>query len=119
MQDARDLIDQTVLVKLASAEGLAFTGVPRDGAFFCKVTAVDEVGMWVENRRFATVEIRDGRGRYVPKRRQKVERHEVDLLIPWRIVHTVVRFRKEEAAKAAANVLGDEPAPGRCIGFVK
>lgn len=119
MQDARDLIDQTVLVKLVSNEGLAFTGIPEDGPFFCKVTAVDEIGIWVENGKFATVEIRDGEGRYIPKRKQKLERHEVDLLIPWRIVHTLVRFRKEDAAKAAANVLGADAKPGSCIGFVK
>lgn len=119
MQDARDLIDQTVLVKLVSNEGLAFTGIPGDGPFFCKVTAVDEIGIWVENGKFATVEIRDGEGRYIPKRKQKLERHEVDLLIPWRIVHTLVRFRKEDAAKAAANVLGADAKPGSCIGFVK
>jgi hypothetical protein len=116
MEDARDLVDQTVLVKLVSNEGLAFIGIPEDGPFFCKVTAVD---VWVENRKFATVEIRDGEGRYVPKRKQKLERHEVDLLIPWRIVHTLIRFRKEGAAKAAADVLGADAKPGSCIGFVK
>ena len=119
MQDARDLVDQTVLVKLASNEGLAFTGIPDEGPFFCTVTAVDEIGIWVENRKFATVEIRDGEGRYVPKRKQKLERHEVDLLIPWRIVHTLIRFRKENAAKAAANTLGADAKTGSCIGFVK
>jgi hypothetical protein len=119
MQDARDLVNQTVLVKLVSNEGLSFTGMPEDGPFFCKVTAVDEIGIWVENGRFATVEIRDGRGRYIPKPRQKIERHEVDLLIPWRIVHTVVRFRKKDAAKAAANALGADATTGSCIGFVK
>jgi hypothetical protein len=119
MEDARDLVNQTVLVKLVSNEGLAFTGIPEDGPFFCKVTAVDEIGVWVENRKFATVEIRDGQGRYIPKRRQKLERHEVDLLIPWRIVHTLIRFRKEDAAKAAADVLGADAKPGSCIGFVK
>ncbi len=119
MQDARDLVDQTVLVKLVSNEGLVFTGIPEDGPFFCKVTAVDEIGIWVENGKFATVEIRDGQGRYIPKRRQKLERHEVDLLIPWRIVHTLIRFRKEDAAPAAANMLGADAKPGSCIGFVK
>ena len=119
MEDARDLVDQTVLVKLVSNEGLAFTGIPKDGPFFCKVTAVDEIGIWVENRRFATMEIRDGRGRYIPKPRQKCERHEVDLLIPWRIIHTLIRFRKKAAAKAAADMLGADAKPGSCIGFVK
>jgi len=119
MQDARDIVDRTVLVKLASNEGLSFTGIPEDGPFFCKVTAVDEIGIWVENAKFATVEIRDGKGRYIPKRKQKVERHEVDLLIPWRIVHTLIRFRDEDAAKEAANALGADAKQGSCIGFVK
>jgi hypothetical protein len=65
------------------------------------------------------VEIRDGRGRHIPKRRQKLERHEVDLLIPRRIVHPFVRFRKEDAAKAAANMLGACAKPGSCTEFVK
>jgi hypothetical protein len=119
MQDARDLIDQTVLVKLVSNEGLGFTGIPEDGPFFCKVTAVDEIGIWVENAKFATVEIRDGQGRYIPKRKQKLQRHEVDLLIPWRTIHTLIRFRENDAATAAANVLGADTKPGSCIGFVK
>ena len=41
MEDARDLVDQTVLVKLDSTEGLEFAGIERDCPFFCKVAAVD------------------------------------------------------------------------------
>ena len=119
MQDARDLVDQTVLVKLASNEGLSFIGAPDEGPFFCRVTAVDEIGIWVENKRFAAVEIKDAHGRYIPKRRRKIERHEVDILIPWRIVHTLIRFRREDAAKAAADELGADAKPGSCIGFVR
>ena len=117
MEDARDLVDQTVLVKLTSNEGLAFAGIPDEGPFFCKVVAVDEIGIWVENRRFATVEIRNSAGRYIPKRRQKTERHVVNLLIPWRIIHTVVRFQEGGAVKAA--ILGENVCDSGRIGFVK
>jgi hypothetical protein len=117
VEDARDLVDQTVLVKLTSNEGLAFAGVPDEGPFFCKVVAVDEIGIWVENRRFVTVEIRSSAGRYVPKRKQKPERHVVNLLIPWRIILTVVRFQGEAAVKAA--VLGESACDSGRIGFVK
>jgi hypothetical protein len=119
MQDARDLVDQTVLVKLTGNEGLSFIGVPEDGPFFCTVTAVDEIGIWVENKRFAAVEIKDAQGRYIPKRRRKIERHEVDILLPWRIIQTLIRFREEDAAKAAADELGADTKSGSCIGFVR
>ena len=91
MDDAQDLIGQTILVKLTSNEGLAFAGVPADGPFFCRVTTVDEIGIWVENKNFVTMEIRNAAGHYIPKRKQE----------------------------AAAQVLGDKvPSCGR-IGFVK
>ena len=48
MNDARDIIDRTVLVKLESYEGIEFTGIESEGPFFCKVKAVDEVGIWVK-----------------------------------------------------------------------
>ena len=119
MDDARDLIGQTILVKLTSNEGLAFAGVPADGPFFCRVTTVDEIGIWVENKNFVTMEIRNAAGHYIPKRKQKAERHSVNLLIPWRIIHSVVKFEKANELEAAAQVLGDKvPSCGR-IGFVK
>lgn len=119
MDDARDLAGQTILVKLTSNEGLAFAGVPAEGPFFCKVTAVDEIGIWVENRNFVTMEIRNAAGRYIPKRKQKAERHSVNLLIPWRIVHTAVKFEKGKELDAAAEVLGEKPPCCGRIGFVK
>jgi len=119
MQDARDLIGQNVLLKLTSNEGLAFAGVPADGPFFCKVSAVDEIGIWVENRNFVTIEIRNSRGRYVPREKQKPLQHAVSLLIPWRIVHTVVKFEEAGAIKASAEVLGEDLRSCGRIGFVK
>jgi hypothetical protein len=118
MDDARDIIGQKVLVKLTENEGLAFAGVPGDGPFFCKVVAVDEIGIWVENKSFVTMEIRNAAGSYIPKRKQKAQRHSVNLLFPWRIVHTVVRFEKSDAAPAKASVLGEKSACCGRIGFV-
>ncbi len=117
MQDARDLVGQTALVKLTNNEGLSFVGVPEEGPFLCKIVAVDEVGIWVENKRFVTVEIRSSAGRYIPKSRQKAERHVVNLLIPWRIVQTVVRFHKGDEVEA--KTLGEEACPPEPIGFLK
>ncbi len=118
MQDARDLVGQTALVKLTSNEGLSFVGVPEEGPFLCKVVAVDEIGIWVENKRFVTVEVRSSSGRYVPKNRQKPERHTVNLLLPWRIVQTVVRFQRGEEIEVKK--LGEAVAcPPERIGFLK
>jgi len=117
MQDARDLIGQTALVKLTSNDGLSFVGVPEEGPFLCKVVAVDEIGIWVENKRFVTVEIRSSAGRYIPKSRQKPERHVVNLLLPWRIVQTVVRFHKGDEVEAKK--LGEAVCPPERIGFLK
>jgi len=119
MEDARDLIGQNVLLKLTSNEGLAFAGIPVDGPFFCKVSAVDEIGIWVENKNFVTIEIRNRRGRYIPREKQKPERHAVSLLIPWRIVHTVVRFKEGSADKASTEVLGEDLRRCGRIGFLK
>ena len=117
MEDARDLIDKVVLVKLESNEGLGFIGVPDEGPVFCRVVAVDEIGLWVENKNFVTIEIRDSKGRFVPKEEQVQERHVVNLLLPWRCIQTVVMFAEQDADKVARDILGEEGEEGK-IGFV-
>ncbi len=119
MEDARDLVGETVLVKLTSNEGLVFAGFPAEGPVFCRVAAVDEIGLWVENRNFVTVEVRTAAGRYIPKRRQKPKRSVATLLVPWRIVHTVVRFAEGDVPGAEGAVLGARPGSEERIGFVK
>ena len=119
MENARDLVGETVLVKLMSNEGLAFAGFPAEGPVFCRVAAVDEIGLWVENRNFLTVEVRTAAGGYIPKRRQKPKRSVATLLIPWRIVHTVARFAEGDAPGAEGSVLGARPGNEGRIGFVK
>ena len=119
MEDARDLVGRTVLVRLESNEGYTFTGVPEEGPFFCKVVGVDEVGMWVENKNFVTIEIMDSKGRVVPKEKQKAEHHLVNVLLPWRNIHTVVMYEEEEGEEAVKKII-DEAAPGNGrIGFIK
>lgn len=119
MEDARDMVGETVLVKLASNEGLSFAGFPAEGPVFCRVVAVDEIGIWVENRSFVTVEVRTAAGGHIPKRQQKPKRSVANILIPWRIVHTVVRFEGGGAPGAGAAVLGSRPGGEGRIGFVK
>ena len=118
MQGVGDLVEKTVLVKLESNEALQFAGVPEDGPFFCKVTAVDQVGMWVENRKFVTIEVRDSRGRYVSEEKQEPVRHIVNILIPWRIVRAVVEFSGENAGEISPNLLGEEKSGKGTIGFI-
>ncbi len=118
MEDARDLIDQTVLVKLESIEGLEFTGIEGDGPFFCKVVAVDEIGMWVENRNFVTVEIRDKEGRDIPKSKRKKEINAVNFLLPWRNVLTVVKFPDKNAGEFDKDTLGVDSSETGRIGFI-
>lgn len=116
MQDARDLVGRTVLVLLEDAEGLGFTGIEGEGPFLCTVGAVDEIGMWVQNRRFVTVELRDRSGRSVPKSKREPRLNTVDILLPWRIVRTVVRFADEDAVPEVEGPGAAENAP--VIGFV-
>ena len=119
MDDARDIIDQTVLVKLTNTAGIEFTGIEGDGPFFCRVIAVDEIGMWVENRHFLTVEIRDNDGKDIPVSKRKKESNTVNFLLPWRNVLTVVRFPEKDQEEFADEALGSGPEkPGR-IGFIK
>jgi hypothetical protein len=120
MDDARDIIDRTVLVKLESCEGIEFTGIETDGPFFCKVKAVDEAGIWVENRKFMTVELRDSNGRAVPEKKRKPQKHTVNILLPWRIIQTVIMFedKDEEVLEIDEEVLGADEQAGR-IGFIK
>ena len=119
MEDSRDLIGKTVLVKLLSNTGLEFVGVPEDGPFFCRVAAVDSVGLWVENKNFVTTEISDSKGEPVPKRKRKPERHVVNVLLPWRNVQTVVMFSEDEADGIIQNMLEEEKGGVGTIGFVK
>jgi hypothetical protein len=120
MDDARDIIDQTVLVKLFSCEGIEFTGIESEGPFFCKVKAVDEAGIWVENRKFTTVELRDSSGRSIPEKKRKPQQHTVNILLPWRTVQTVIMFEDEDAEQLEIDeeALGSEEQAGR-IGFIK
>ena len=119
MEDARDLIGKTVLVKLESNEGYKFTGVPEEGPFFCKVAAVDEVGMWVENNNFVTVEIMDSRGRIVPKKKQKPEQHQVNVLLPWRNVQTVVLYGEDEGEEVVKKIIDEATSDNGRIGVIK
>lgn len=116
MEDARDLVGCTVFVMLEDASGLAFTGIEGEGPFLCTVSAVDEIGMWVQNRRFATVELRDSRGRAVPKAKREPRIDTVDILVPWRNIRTVVRFSDEDALPdvEGPGLSGGSPA----VGFV-
>jgi hypothetical protein len=119
MEDARDLVNKTVLVKLLSSEGLEFVGVPEDGPFFCRVTAVDEIGLWVENMNFETTELSDSTGTVIPEDRRKTQKHTVNVLIPWRSIQTVVMFPEDDAEEIARDILKDEKGGTGTIGFVK
>lgn len=119
MEDARDLIDQTVLVALDSLEGIEFAGIQPDGPFFCKVVAVDEIGMWIENTQFVTVEVMDSRGNIIPEDERQEEVNTVNILLPWRKVLTVVKFPEKDPEELAREALGED-APGETrIGFIK
>ncbi len=120
MDDARDMVDSTVLVKLVDCEGMEFTGIEGDGPFFCRVKAVDEAGIWVENRKFMTVEIRDSSGRTVPQKKRKQVTHTVNILLPWRNILTVVMFEEGDLEKLEIDeeTLGSDERTGR-IGFIR
>ncbi len=118
MENARDLIGTTTLVKLKDYDGLEFAGFPGEGPFFCKVVAVDQVGIWVENRNFVTVELADSKGRSIPKNKRKRRRHVVNLLIPWSNVKTAVHFADDDASGMAGEALGEREEETGRIGFV-
>ncbi len=120
MNDARDIIGRTVLVKLESCEGIEFTGIESEGPFFCRVKAVDEAGIWVENRKFMTVELRDSSGRAVPEKKRKPRKHTVNILLPWRTIQTIIMFEDEnvESLEIDEEALGSDKQAGR-IGFIK
>lgn len=119
MEDARDLIDQTVMVKLIDTEGLEFTGIEGDNPFFCKVVAVDEIGMWVENSKFVTIELTDCEGRDIPVKNRKKEVNRVNFLLPWRNVMTVVKFPGKEDGDFAPESLVTGEEEQKRIGFIK
>jgi hypothetical protein len=119
VEDARDLIGKTILVQLESNDGYMFTGVPEEGPFFCKVIGVDEIGMWVENQNFVTVEIMDSKGRFVPKEKQKPEQHVVNVLLPWRNVRTVVMYSEGEGEEVVKKIIDESGPDNGRIGFIK
>ena len=119
MDDARDLINETVLVKLSSNEEFLFAGVPEEGPFFCKVIAVDEIGIWVENRNFVTIEIKDSKGRYIPEEEQEPEKQVVDVLIPWKSITCIVRYEDAEGIAAAEKIVRESEPGDTRIGFIK
>ena len=119
MEDARALINETVLVKLSSNEEYTFAGVPEDGPFFCKVVAVDEIGIWVENKNFVTIEIKDSKGRYIPKANQETKKQVVDVLIPWRNISCIVLYEGSEGEAAAEKIVREAGPNDSRIGFIK
>lgn len=119
MEDARALINETVLVKLSSNEEYTFAGVPEDGPFFCKVVAVDEIGIWVENKNFVTIEIKDSMGRYIPKAKQETKKQVVDVLIPWRNISCIVLYEGSEGEAAAEKIVREAGPDDSRIGFIK
>lgn len=119
MDDARDIIGKTVLVSLVSNGGLDFAGVPEEGPFFCKVVAVDEIGMWVENQNFVTIEVMDAEGRSVPKEKRKQEKHTVNILLPWRNVRAVVAYAEGEGEQVIRKIIEEGGSDNGRIGFVK
>ncbi|MBN1163053.1 MAG: hypothetical protein JXB45_00605 [Candidatus Krumholzibacteriota bacterium] len=119
MEDARDIIEQTVLVQLNSYEGLEFTGISGKGPFFCRVVAVDEVGMWVENKNFVTTEIRDSGGKPIPEDKRKTEINTVNILLPWRNVAAVVKFPDSDPQSLGQEILGEGDGGKGHIGFIK
>ncbi len=119
MEDATDLIDQTVLISLESYEGLEFTGIEGEAPFFCKVAAVDEIGIWIENRNFVTVELRDSKGKYIPEAKREQVKNTVNILMPWRNVKTVIRFPDRDPETLAREVLGSFEEGETRIGFIK
>ena len=120
MNDARDIIDRTVLVKLESCEGIEFTGIESEGPFFCRIKAVDEAGIWVENKKFMTVELRDSSGKTVPEKKRKPQKHTVNILLPWRTIQTIIMFEDQngENLEIDEEALGLDKQAGR-IGFIK
>ena len=119
MDDARDIVGETVLISLVDYQGLGFTGIEGEGPFFCKVDAVDEIGVWVENRHFVTMELRDSEGRDIPADEREQVESRVVFLLPWKNVRTVVKFEDLGEDYIRNEILGgDEVVPGR-IGFIK
>lgn len=119
MDDARDLINETVLVKLSSNGEFVFAGVPEEGPFFCKVVAVDEIGIWVENKNFVTIEIKDAKGRYIPKEEQEPRKQTVNILIPWKSITCIVLYEGSEGAAAVEKIVREAGPDDSRIGFVK
>jgi hypothetical protein len=119
MEDARDLINETVLVKLSGNEEYLFTGVPEEGPFFCKIAAVDEIGVWVENKNFVTIEIKDSKGRYIPKEEQEPKKQAVNILLPWRNISCIVLFAESEGEAVAKKIVKEAGPDDSRIGFVK
>jgi hypothetical protein len=118
MDDARDIVGRTIMVQLSSHDGLEFTGIPDQGPFFCKAVAVDEAGVWVENRNFVTIELTDSEGRDIPKSKQRPEKHVVNILLPWRNIRTVVHFPEKDAGDLAGDMLGEKKEKTIRVGFV-
>lgn len=117
MQDARDLAGETVIVRLEDVSGIEFAGIEGDGPFFCRVTAVDEIGLWVRNTEFVTVDLTDRAGRSIPEKKRRERRHRVDILLPWRKIVTVIRFEGEDAGDLDPEAMGR--GEGGRIGFVR
>lgn len=118
MNDARDLINETVLVKLTGNAEYLFAGVPEEGPFFCRVVAVDEIGIWVENKNFVTIEIKDSRGRYVPEEEQEPKKQSVNVLLPWRYISCIVLFAGSEGEAVAQKIVKEAGPDDSRIGFI-
>jgi len=81
------------------------------------VKAVDEAGVWVENRKFVTVELQDSDGKPVPEKEREPRQHTVNILLPWRTIQTIVMFEEDDIEALEIDDASLEQA-GR-IGFIK
>ena len=67
-----------------------------------------------------TIELRDSRGRAVPVKKRKPQKHTVNILLPWRMIQTVIMFEDKDGEDLEIDdeALGADEQKGR-IGFIK
>jgi hypothetical protein len=82
MPELSELTGQNVMLMLTQWDDLAFLGVTKD-VFTAKVTAVNELGIWIENPAWESIPGDD---------EEEPQVHRIEILLRWDRIRSIVFF---------------------------
>jgi hypothetical protein len=104
--DIEKAINNKVLIVLFSHEGLEKAGI-IDRNFYARLIGYDQIGLWIENPKFETINVRREDGSLIPVSERQKETYVADVLIPWGNVKSIVYFPNRKGFSAEEEGVGN------------